>query len=178
MSVTTMIVQVRLRIQLNSSLYAKTLVRKDVASATSASSSPQDDNTNKGKAKGSDESAQGKKDEDNFSSKAQIMTLMTTDVDRVSEFALGLSTLIGGSDVFYVAAIITAVILVDAPIEIVVGTFFLYKLMGISAFVGLAVSCIFFPLNHFAGKVVVGAQDNLMKARDERISVCVFVDAR
>jgi len=26
-------------------------------------------------------------------------------------------------------------------------------------------------LNHFAGKVVVAAQDNLMKARDERISL-------
>lgn len=42
---------------------------------------------------------------------------------------------------------------------------------GVSCFFGLAVTCLFLPLNHFAGKVVVGAQDNLMKARDERVSL-------
>lgn len=26
-------------------------------------------------------------------------------------------------------------------------------------------------MNHFAGKIVVGAQDNLMKARDERVGL-------
>ena len=77
-----------MRIQLNSILFAKTLVRKDVASAA-ASESPD----------GEDK----KDDEDDFSSKAQIMTLMTTDVDRVSEFSWHLFTI------------------VDAPIEIVIG---------------------------------------------------------
>jgi len=33
------------------------------------------------------------------------------------------------------------------------------------------VTCLFLPLNHFAGKVVVGAQENLMKARDERVAL-------
>ena len=32
-------------------------------------------------------------------------------------------------------------------------------------------TCLFLPLNHFAGKIVVGAQDNLMKARDERVAL-------
>ena len=32
-------------------------------------------------------------------------------------------------------------------------------------------TCLFLPLNHFAGKVIVNAQDNLMKARDERVSL-------
>lgn len=40
-----------------------------------------------------------------------------------------------------------------------------------SCFFGLAVTCLFLPLNGFAGRVVVGAQENLMKARDERISL-------
>lgn len=127
-----------MRIQLNSILFAKTLVRKDVASAA-ASESPD----------GEDK----KDDEDDFSSKAQIMTLMTTDVDRVSEFSWHLFTII------------------DAPIEILIGTLFLYSLLGVSSFFGLAVTCLFLPMNHFAGKVVVGAQDNLMKARDERVSL-------
>lgn len=34
-------------------------------------------------------------DESDFSSKAQIMTLMTTDVDRVSEFAWHMFALVG-----------------------------------------------------------------------------------
>src|ERR1700676_4752810 len=59
----------------------------------------------------------------------------------------------------------------DSPIEFVIGSIFLYKLLGVSCFFGLAVTCLFLPLNHFAGKVVVGAQDNLMKARDERVAL-------
>ncbi|KAI0034681.1 P-loop containing nucleoside triphosphate hydrolase protein [Vararia minispora EC-137] len=142
-SISTTTIQVRFRVQLNSALYAKTLVRKDVASSTAASSTSDEDKT---KDKDKDE-------ESEFSSKAQIMTLMTTDVDRVSEFAFHYFTMI------------------DAPIEIIIGSVFLYKLLGISAFVGLAVSVLFLPLNHFAGKIVVRAQDNLMKSRDERVSL-------
>jgi len=47
----------------------------------------------------------------------------------------------------------------------------LYDLLGVSCFWGLAATCLFLPLNHFAGKVVVGAQNNRMKARDERVSL-------
>lgn len=81
------------------------------------------------------------------------MTLMTTDVDRVSEFAWHMFSL------------------VDAPIEIVIGAIFLYRLLGVSSFIGLAVTCLFLPLNHFAGKIVVKAQDGLMEARDERVAL-------
>ncbi|CCM00229.1 uncharacterized protein FIBRA_02257 [Fibroporia radiculosa] len=155
-SLSTTTLQVRFRVQLNSILFAKTLVRKDVASSSGptpgtagaegdapASGAAEED----GKAKDDDE------ENDDFSSKAQIMTLMTTDVDRVSEFAWHLFTLI------------------DSPIELVIGTLFLYHLLGASCFFGLAVTCLFLPLNHYAGKVVVGAQDNLMKARDERVGL-------
>ena len=45
-----------------------------------------------------------KDDEGEFSSKAQIMTLMTTDVDRVSEFAWHLFTLVGQSIVMWSSA--------------------------------------------------------------------------
>ncbi|KAI0331721.1 multidrug resistance-associated ABC transporter [Cubamyces sp. BRFM 1775] len=146
--------QVRLRLDLNSILFAKTLVRKDVASSTGAV--PGADSAPADGAAGStdvDKKVEKKDDEDDFSSKAQIMTLMTTDVDRVSEFAWHLFTI------------------VDAPIEIVIGSLFLYSLLGVSCFFGLAVTCLFLPMNHFAGKVVVGAQDNLMKARDERVAL-------
>lgn len=105
-SLSTTTIQVRLRVQLNSILFAKTLVRKDVASSTP---SPQDE-----AAKDGANQEEKKDDEDDFSSKAQIMTLMTTDVDRVSEFAWHLFSL------------------VDSPIEIVIGTIFLYHLLGSS----------------------------------------------
>ena len=131
--------QVRVKTQLNSILFAKALVRKDVASIEASCESP-------------DEGDNGASAEE-FSSKAQVMTLMTTDVDRVSEFSWHLFTII------------------DAPIEILIGTLFLYSLLGVSCFFGLAVTCLFLPMNHFAGKVVVGAQDNLMKARDERVAL-------
>lgn len=42
---------------------------------------------------------------------------------------------------------------------------------GVSCFIGLAVTCLFLPMNHYASKVVVVAQDNLMKARDERVAL-------
>ncbi|RDB27902.1 ATP-dependent bile acid permease [Hypsizygus marmoreus] len=151
-SMSTTTIQVRLRIQLNSILFAKTLVRKDVAS--SAPPPSKKEVTGAANGQNAEESIEKKKkDEDDFSSKAQIMTLMTTDVDRVSEFAWHLFAL------------------VDSPIEIAIGSLFLYKLLGISCFFGLGVTCLFLPLNHYAGKVVVGAQDSLMKARDERVAL-------
>ncbi|KAN0125580.1 multidrug resistance-associated ABC transporter [Russula decolorans] len=148
-SISTTTLQVSMRVQLNSILFAKTLVRKDVAS----SSGPSENTKDKNDSDSASESSEKKDDRGDFSSKAQIMTLMTTDVDRVSEFSWHIFTL------------------VDSPIEIIVGTIFLYTLLGSSAFVGLAVTCLFLPLNHFAGKIVVGAQENLMKAKDERVAL-------
>ena len=82
------VVAVRLKTQLNSVLFAKTLVRKDVASASA--SNPSD---------APSEDAQNPKEvnNDEFTSKAQVMTLMTTDVDRVSEFAWHFYSLVGKS---------------------------------------------------------------------------------
>ena len=86
-SIATTTVQVRLMIQLNSVLFAKTLVRKDVASSAPPPSSSKD-------SKNADAET-SEEDEDNFSSKAQIMTLMTTDVNRVSDFGWHILALVG-----------------------------------------------------------------------------------
>ena len=78
---------IRIRLQLNSLLYAKTLVRKDIASSAASNADKQgEENAKDGK---------GDTEEGEFSSKAQIMTLMTTDVDRVSEVAWHLFALLG-----------------------------------------------------------------------------------
>ena len=75
--------------QLNSILFAKTLVRKDLAST--GTNSPAGDKKDGPAPEGGSE----QKGEDDFSSKAQVMTLMTTDIDRVSDFAWHLFTLVG-----------------------------------------------------------------------------------
>jgi len=83
-------------VELNSILFQKTLVRKDVAS----SSATNEDAKAKDATKKDDATSEKKDEDDEFSSKAQIMTLMTTDVDRVSEFAWHLFTLVGMHPVF------------------------------------------------------------------------------
>ncbi|KAF7343123.1 ATP-dependent bile acid permease [Mycena venus] len=145
LSMTTL--QARIRTQLNTALFAKTLMRKDVASSTAGSTlSPESDTHTQS------DDVKSKQKESEFSSKAQIMTLMTTDVDRVGSFT---------RHIFFI---------IDAPIELAVGTIFLYNLLGISCFFGLAVAVILLPLN-FKSPCDSGAQDNLMKTRDERVAL-------
>ena len=130
-SLTTTTIQVRLRIQLNSALFAKTLVRKDVAS-----SSPSNPPSVVGASAADKDKEKSKADEDDFSSKGQIMTLMTTDVDRVSEFAFHVFSLIGAlsfRDVLVLLPTPLWMLFKDSPIEIVIGTFFLYTLLGASS---------------------------------------------
>ena len=72
---------------MNTTLFGKTLVRKDIASSSGASDASKDCDKDKSK--------DSTNDDDDFSSKAQIMTLMTTDVDRVSDFSWHMFTLVG-----------------------------------------------------------------------------------
>ena len=98
-SLSTTTVQVRLMNQLNSILFAKTLTRKDVASSAPPPPSSKDSEDGNAETETSEEDEseddESEEDENNFSSKAQIMTLMTTDVDRVSEFAWHILALVG-----------------------------------------------------------------------------------
>lgn len=83
---------VRLRIQLNTILFAKTLVCKDIASFARPAPPSAAEHAN---ADSAAVNVDINVEDENFSSKAQIMTLMTTDVDRVSEFCRHLFSLIG-----------------------------------------------------------------------------------
>jgi hypothetical protein len=73
---------------LNSVLFAKTLVRKNIASASLPNTGAESQENHKST------EADGIDDGD-FTTKAQVMTLMTTDVDRVSEFSWHVFSLIG-----------------------------------------------------------------------------------
>ncbi|KAK4686614.1 hypothetical protein P7C73_g3512, partial [Tremellales sp. Uapishka_1] len=146
----------RIRSQLNTLLFSKTLRKKDIASTGEDSSKVGGVKEEKAKDKKRKESGEEKnEDEDNegVTSKSQIMTLFTVDVDRVTEFVMHAFTI------------------VDAPLEIVVATFFLFRLLGVSALFGLLTTILCAPLNHIASKFVVTAQENLMKTRDERTAL-------
>ena len=128
-SISTTDVNVRFRTQLNTLLFSKTLVRKNVASTPSSENGSEASKTTNSpsgtttpaptaeevSAIGTQNAASStaavsatpvavspveggkgldKKEEGEFSSKAQIMTLMTTDVDRVADFAWHLFTIV------------------------------------------------------------------------------------
>ncbi|ODO00841.1 ATP-binding cassette transporter [Cryptococcus wingfieldii CBS 7118] len=155
-SICTTYLQGKIRLQLNTMLFKKTLLKKDIAGK--GSNKDQVGGVADEAAKDKQRSAQGEKedgdeDEEGVSSKTQIMSLFTIDVDRVTEF------------VFHLFAVI------DAPLEIVVASIFVFKLLGISAMYGLLTAVLSLPLNHFASKIVVRAQENLMKNRDQRTAL-------
>ena len=102
-----MTLQVSMRVQLNSILFSKTLVRKDAASSSGPSEIKPKDRKDSDTAS---ESSEKKDDGDDFSSKAQIMTLMTTDVDKVSALSWHILTLVGASRVLAVPLSVLSVI--------------------------------------------------------------------
>jgi hypothetical protein len=87
-SVSTTQLELRIKVQLNTLLFAKTLVRKDLASSSSGKAS-----VDVGE-KVAEPPADGAEDAEDVTSKSQVMTLMTVDVDRVSEFAMHFFTLV------------------------------------------------------------------------------------
>jgi hypothetical protein len=109
----------RIRIQLSSLVFNKTLTRKDVSgSAAHKPTTPASASASKGDDGKDDEKSKG---EDSFSSKSGVLNLFTIDVDRVSDFSIWCFSII------------------DAPAEIIIGTIFLHQLLGYAAFVGISV---------------------------------------
>lgn len=72
------------------------------------------------------------------------MNLFTIDVDRVADFSIWCFSIL------------------DTPMEIIIGTFFLYKLLGYAAFVGISVAVAFLPVNHYTSKAFATVQDKLV----------------
>lgn len=124
-SIGTTTLQSGIRLQLNGLLFAKTLAKKDIAAAAEMSKKMAEkdkdgklnDSSKSDKKEGENE--EEAEDEEGVSSKSQIMTLFTVDVDRVTDF------------VWHEFA------LIDAPIELIVATVFLLNLLGTSAVFGL-----------------------------------------
>ncbi|KAF7982635.1 hypothetical protein HWV62_27065 [Athelia sp. TMB] len=157
---------VRVRTELMAAIYAKALKRKDYSGivdkdklrealemktdAANANASAAD----KAKAKlAKDASADKANDLRSGADVGKIMTLMSLDTNRTA------------------AATVNLHMLCESPLEIILGTIFLYRLLGWSAFAGYAVIFASFPINSFITKRAVKIQKGASVARDKRMQL-------
>ncbi|KAF8189625.1 multidrug resistance-associated ABC transporter [Mycena galopus ATCC 62051] len=162
----------RIRVELIAAVYDKALKRKDFSglvdkekvaqlkalkskSTATASTSTSTFTTKPTKAQ---KAAQKKQDEKADDPKAgadtgKIVNLMAGDQTRVSTIVSGAYNIYG------------------APIEIIVGSTFLYSLLGWSAFAGFGVLVVGWPLNSYVARRRVRMHKGELKARDGRMSV-------
>ncbi|CAI2167170.1 11640_t:CDS:10 [Funneliformis geosporum] len=61
--------------------------------------------------------------------------------------------------------------IIDCPIELFVGLYFLYILLGSSCLYGLVIMVFTLPINHQTAKYYNKTQDKLMKVRDRRVDL-------
>lgn len=127
--------------QLDAEIFAKTLKRKDVAGKVEA--------TNK---EGKKEKKEDEEDDDvgAISNVGKITNLMSVDADR-------LGIMPSFINMFY-----------NSPVEIFVALFYLYKLLGISALVGLVIMLISFPITGYLSMKLNKVYTTLMSAKDKR----------
>ncbi|CAG8607645.1 8847_t:CDS:2 [Dentiscutata erythropus] len=92
-------------------------------------------------------------DVDDNSSVGKITNLMSIDTNRIGEFCMWWTNAF------------------DSPIELIIGLYFLYQLMGVSCLIGLSVMIITLPINHQTAKLYAKTQDKLMNARDRRVEL-------
>ncbi|EKM52518.1 uncharacterized protein PHACADRAFT_211766 [Phanerochaete carnosa HHB-10118-sp] len=83
----------------------------------------------------------------------KIVNLMAADANRIAMITSGLYFLYG------------------APFEIIIAGFFLYQLLGFSAFAGFAIIIIGWPLNNYVARRSVRIYKGLSTARDKRMGV-------
>ncbi|KAH8926904.1 P-loop containing nucleoside triphosphate hydrolase protein [Atractiella rhizophila] len=148
----------KIKTQLNTIIFEKTLKRKDAVSGDKEKK--KDDDEDKAKEEGKkkkgffDFTSDDEEEENDFKTKSQVLNLFVVDVDRISDFSNWSFSL------------------VDAPAELVIGTVFLCSLLGAkAAFSGILIAILFVPFNHWTSKKFAVVQDKLMNARDKRVSL-------
>ena len=87
------------------------------------------------------------------SSTGQVFTLQLMDVDRIV------------SATFHLCALLTS------PLELILGGYFLYRVLGISALIGLSTSIFIIPLVVLLCRALRTSNARLMDARDKRMSL-------
>ncbi|CAG8525592.1 15387_t:CDS:10 [Gigaspora rosea] len=145
------VLNVSVKGMLNSEIYSKSLKRIDShVSNVKDESNKSDDNLDAADDDNKSEDNLDAADDDN-TSVGKIANLMSIDSSRISDFC-----------VWWTSAL-------DSPIELIVGIYFLYQLLGVSCLLGLSVMIITLPINHQTAKLYAKTQDKLMNVRDRRV---------
>lgn len=143
----------RIRIELMSAIYDKALKRRDFSGVISAEQKDaSQDASDKRKGKQAKE-RKGTDDPRSGADIGKIVNLMAADANRT---AMTISAMF---------------LLYSAPFELVLGSVFLYRLLGWSAFAGFGVLVAVWPLNKFVTERSVRIQKGVMAARDKRMGV-------
>ncbi|KAF7340568.1 ABC bile acid [Mycena sanguinolenta] len=155
----------RIRVELIAAVYDKALKRKDYSGVVRdkegsppppSASATQDKQKQQKKNKGKRKPAQDDSHADDPTPGAdtgKIVNLMAGDQTRVSTIVSGAYNIYG------------------APVEIIVGSVFLWSLLGWSAFAGFVVLLVGWPLNSYVARRRVRMHKGELKARDARMSV-------
>jgi ABC-type multidrug transport system fused ATPase/permease subunit len=144
--------------ELTAVVFAKSMRRKDAKNAKKSKGKDDPDAPAKALLKEQD----GDEDEDDEASlkksRQSIINLAAVDARRISDFTS------------------YAYLIPFASLKVIIGCSFLVKILGWrSAFAGIAVSLLVTPLNIFAAKKYTGAQDKLMKLRDQKMAIVTEV---
>ncbi|KAJ2358340.1 hypothetical protein GGF43_000870 [Coemansia sp. RSA 2618] len=146
-------VSLRLQSLLVAELSSKALRRRSKSSAPTEKDSKKDSDDSK---KDSDDSK--KDDEDTTAaSDGRVANMLTSDLENVGHISS------------YLNEIYTL------PIEFVIGSWYLYNLLGVSALIGLGLTAIYYPLTKLMVKYLVKYQRQLMKLDDERVTMLTEV---
>ncbi|KAI0649819.1 multidrug resistance-associated ABC transporter [Trametes meyenii] len=137
----------RVRSALMASVYDKALKRKDFSGVVGK------DEVAKPSAEGLPEPTGEANEPKTSADIGKIVNLMAVDANRIS---VAVSTL------FYIYG---------GPCEILIATVFLYQLLGVSAFAGLLVLMLTWPLSSIAGKNSLNIQKGASSARDKRMGI-------
>ncbi|KAJ7147242.1 hypothetical protein C8R46DRAFT_1129771 [Mycena filopes] len=134
----------RVRAEVMASIYDKTLRRKDFSGIVKEKTA-----TNEGAVKAEEKTNDAKAGADT----AKIINLMSTDAETLSFIASTMYFLYG------------------APFNILIGSVFLYKIMGWSAFSGFVVLLAGWPMNSYMTRWSFSMSKGRSKARDKRTSI-------
>ncbi|KAI9485487.1 MAG: hypothetical protein EXX96DRAFT_545289 [Benjaminiella poitrasii] len=145
--------RIRVKAMLNIELYRKTLRRVCSADMHRETKEEEEDANNSKTDKNQTPSTETSGDENQLNSVGTIVNLMSTDSQRISDFTT------------------SWFVIIEAPIELIVGISFLYSLLGSSCLLGLSVMIITLPLNHYNSVMFAKTQEKLMEARDKRVSL-------
>ncbi|SNX81770.1 related to multidrug resistance protein [Melanopsichium pennsylvanicum] len=157
---------VRIKSELTLAIFDKALRRKDISGAlqndgptkdvdATPQNADQDRPDASKSAKDAQQSKKAKKKQDDDKSSAtvgKVVNLMSTDANSIS---VTVTTLYMGY---------------SAPLELVIATTFLYKLLGWSAFVGVLPALVLMPLQQRFTMLQYANNKELLKARDKRVT--------